>query len=37
MNEGGKVLHNKILDVQGDGEGVWVLVYLELMVFPVFA
>jgi hypothetical protein len=37
MNEGGKGLHNQILDVQGDGEGVWVLVYLELMVFPVFA
>jgi hypothetical protein len=29
----GEGLHDQSLDMQGDGEGVWVLLYLELMVF----
>jgi hypothetical protein len=35
MNAEGEGLHNQSLCMQGDGEGVWVLVYLELMVFLV--
>jgi hypothetical protein len=35
MNEGGEGLLNQSLDMQGDGKGEWVLVYLELMVFLV--
>jgi hypothetical protein len=35
INEGREGLYNQSLDMQGDGEGAWVLLYLELMVFLV--